>query len=93
MILTIKIAQLKLYSELKGIKPVILLDDVFSELDNFRIEYLLKLVENFQVIISTTNFDFMDKFKNKNYRTFILKDKSIKIVRNNQGKEIMDESK
>ena len=93
IVLSLKIGQLKLYNNLKEIKPIILLDDVFSELDSFRIEYLLKIINNYQSIISTTNFEFKDKLMNGNYRTFILKNKSIKIIDNYQGKDTMDGSK
>lgn len=79
IILSLKLAQIKLYKDLKELKPVILLDDVFSELDINRIKYLLDAISDYQSIITTTNFDFGDLMKEKNYRSFILKDKSIRI--------------
>lgn len=81
-ILSIKIAQIYLYTKLKEIKPIILLDDVFSELDIVRVKYLLNVIKDYQSIITATNFDFIDKIENRDYRAFILKDKSIKIMDN-----------
>lgn len=79
IILSLKIAQIKLYKDLKEIKPVILLDDVFSELDINRIKYLLDVIKDYQSIITTTNFDFIDLMKDKFYRSFILENRSIRI--------------
>ncbi|MFY9283758.1 MAG: DNA replication/repair protein RecF [Miniphocaeibacter sp.] len=82
IILSLKIAQIELYKKLKNIKPVILLDDVFSELDYSRIKYLLKVVEDYQSIITSTNFDFKNIMENKSYRSFILEDEKIRIKDN-----------
>ncbi|MBM2820684.1 MAG: replication and repair protein RecF protein [Candidatus Berkelbacteria bacterium] len=45
----------------KGERPILLLDDIFSELDKDRRYHLAKLVENQQAIITTTDLDHIDK--------------------------------
>jgi DNA replication and repair protein RecF len=62
--------------ELKGYKPMILLDDIFDKLDNKRVEQLIQLVaENAfgQVFITDTQQDRIEYLLNKisnNYRIF-----------------------
>lgn len=59
-LLSLKLAQLKLYEQLKDTAPVILLDDVFSELDHKRISFLLKLLSPYQSMITTVNLNFLE---------------------------------
>ncbi|NLW24383.1 MAG: hypothetical protein GXY91_03925 [Clostridia bacterium] len=60
-ILALKIAQLKLFSYLNEEHPLLLLDDVMSELDDYRRQYLINLIQNneIQTFITGTNLDFM----------------------------------
>ncbi|HHU90897.1 MAG TPA: DNA replication/repair protein RecF [Clostridiaceae bacterium] len=53
--LSLILAELFYVEEIKGEKPVLLLDDVLSELDLKRQEYLLKGLSNVQTIITTTD--------------------------------------
>ena len=45
-VLAIKLAQFELISEYSGVKPLLLLDDIFDKLDVFRITRLMELVSN-----------------------------------------------
>ena len=54
--LSMKIAELKIFQETTGEKPILLLDDVLSELDNARQAALLKLIKGWQSVITTTSF-------------------------------------
>lgn len=54
--LSIKIAELKLFEELTHEKPILLLDDVLSELDEKRCKNFLKQIEDYQTILTTTRF-------------------------------------
>ena len=56
--LTLKLAELEYFKETLGEYPVLLLDDVLSELDDSRKNKLLEYVSNIQTIITCTNFDF-----------------------------------
>lgn len=53
--LALKLASIKMIEKIKGITPVLLLDDVMSELDQGRQEYLLSATEDIQTFLTTTN--------------------------------------
>ena len=54
--LSLKIAELVLFEKELGEKPVLLLDDVLSELDNKRCQNFLREIENYQTILTTTKY-------------------------------------
>lgn len=51
-VLSLKLSEASLLYEKNGERPIILLDDVLSELDNSRQDFLLNKVENFQVFVT-----------------------------------------
>ena len=55
--LSLKLAEIKLVEKLTGNTPVLLLDDVLSELDSNRQNYLLNSIGNIQTIITCTGLD------------------------------------
>ncbi len=55
--LSIKLAELSIIREETGEEAVLLLDDVMSELDIERQEYLIKTLKNNQLFITTTDID------------------------------------
>ncbi|MFI3307001.1 MAG: DNA replication/repair protein RecF [Mycoplasmatota bacterium] len=60
-VLALKLAQLKIYENLMDESPILLLDDVFSELDDIKKNNLLKyLKKETQVIITTTDLKNID---------------------------------
>jgi DNA replication and repair protein RecF len=62
IVLSWKLAQMSLFEEILGVKPVLLLDDVMSEFDEKRRKYLAYLAGNIsQTIITTANIDYFDK--------------------------------
>lgn len=70
-VLIMKFAELELYKDKKGEYPILLLDDIFSELDiekkNAIVEYLDK---NIQVIITSTDLNDIDKKLIENAKIF-----------------------
>ena len=59
IILAIKIAQVLLTHEIHGFYPILLLDDVMSELDELRRNTIFSLIHNgIQAIITTTNLGY-----------------------------------
>lgn len=67
--LSLKLGELDVFKERSGEYPVLLLDDVLSELDTARQSKLLERVKNIQTIITCTDFDFRypcDKFTVEN---------------------------
>ena len=55
--ISLKLSELTLMKEVLGQSPVLLLDDVLSELDDNRRSMLLKSIKNIQTFISGTNCD------------------------------------
>lgn len=55
-----KLAEVKLLFDETGEMPVLLLDDIMSELDKSRREYILKAVKDIQILITCTDTDGMD---------------------------------
>ncbi len=57
ILLALKLAEIDYIKSKKNLSPVLLLDDVFSELDSFRQEYFLKSIEDCQSIITGTSHE------------------------------------
>ena len=57
LLLALKIYELGLIEKARGQKPILLLDDVFSELDGHRRHALVDHLQNHQTIITTTDAD------------------------------------
>ena len=55
--LSLKFAEIDLFNEETGEKPVLLLDDVLSELDETRRKKLIEMSSSLQTIITCTEFD------------------------------------
>lgn len=66
-ILSIKLASVEILKQIKNDTPILLLDDVFSELDDEKKNHLLKYIDNnIQTIITTTDLKSIDNsIKNK----------------------------
>ena len=58
--LALKMAEAKIIEQLTSVKPVLLLDDVFSELDKQRARLLVDLIKGYQTIITTNSIDNID---------------------------------
>lgn len=57
-VLSFKLAEINLFKECKGFYPIVLLDDIFSELDISKRNKLLKFIRsNIQFIITTTDIN------------------------------------
>ena len=55
--LSLKLSEIKLVQNLTGQNPILLLDDVLSELDSNRQNYLLNSIGNIQTIVTCTGLD------------------------------------
>lgn len=68
----LKLAEIKMIKEYKGEYPVLLLDDVMSELDSRRQEYLLEEINETQTIITATGMeDLLNKDININRKYYV----------------------
>lgn len=71
-VLSTKLALIKIIKERKNTNPILLLDDVLSELDKTRQQYLIQNIQNVQTIITTTGAEeFISKFK-KEFKVFYI---------------------
>ena len=60
-VLAIKLAEISIFHQYSGSMPILLLDDVFSELDDIKKNNLLKYInQNVQTIITTTDLKNID---------------------------------
>ena len=62
-ILWLKLAELSFVEETSGDKPVLLLDDIFSELDHNHREIVMRLVDKQQTILTTADPHTVGNFK------------------------------
>ena len=66
--LSAKLAEIEIIKEEKGETPVLLLDDVLSELDEKRQYYLLESIKDIQTVITCTGIeDSIKKYTDKSY--------------------------
>jgi DNA replication and repair protein RecF len=63
-LLTLKLSNFEIIKEIKEEIPILLLDDIMSELDSKRINFLLKYIENYQSVITTTEQGFIENIEN-----------------------------
>lgn len=88
VVLSLKLAEMKLIEILTKSKPILLLDDVFSELDNQRAKLLVQSIKGHQTIITTNSLINIDT---KNMKGNVFKIEAGKVTssleRNNDGKE------
>ncbi len=75
LLISLKFAEFHILSNIKQETPIILLDDIFSELDNKRIRQVLELVHhnNAQTFITINNADFLKQIVNEQFGSSIFK--------------------
>ncbi|MPQ43881.1 DNA replication/repair protein RecF [Clostridium tarantellae] len=69
-VLTIKFASLRIIKEITGEYPVLLLDDVLSELDFNRKRYVLTSIKNLQTIITCTGIEDLTNYLDDQSKIF-----------------------
>lgn len=62
--LVLKLANFEVLKEIKEEEPILLLDDIMSELDENRINFLLKYIQDYQSVITTTDSEFIKNVEN-----------------------------
>ena len=75
IVLALKIAELAVFEKELGEKPVLVLDDVFSELDSTRQKKLYDMLEDYQVLMTGTAFKFKP---NETYSSHVVKNATVK---------------
>ncbi|MCI8777701.1 MAG: DNA replication/repair protein RecF [Bacilli bacterium] len=80
-VLTIKLAEIEILKKYNSETPILLLDDVFSELDDEKKNRLLKYIsKGIQTIITTTDLKNIDKKIKKRSKLFEIENGNIKRV-------------
>lgn len=74
-VLSLKLAEIKMLETITGETPILLLDDVMSELDERRQKALMNAIQGIQTIITCT--DFNKNLVNYDFTRFTIKDKHI----------------
>ena len=76
-VLTIKFSSMEIIKDLTGEYPVLLLDDVLSELDTKRQKYILNSIKNMQTIISCTGLEEIKNYLDSDFRIFKVESGSV----------------
>lgn len=76
-VLTIKFSSLKIIREITNEHPVLLLDDVLSELDFSRKRYVLSAIAQIQTIITCTGIEDLGNYLGDDSKVFNVKDGKI----------------
>ena len=72
--LSLKLSEIELVRLVTGDNPILLLDDVFSELDANRQNYLLDSIDNVQTIVTCTGLDEFINYRFHLDKVFYVKD-------------------
>lgn len=80
-ILTIKFSSLKIIKEVTGEYPVLLLDDVLSELDSKRQKYILTSISDVQTFITCTGIEDIRSYIDGKASIFYVKDGNVEVER------------
>lgn len=78
VVLSLILSEVELIKKERGMYPVLLLDDVFSELDIHRRKYLSKLFHNIQTFITLTNSENIKSMDEFNKSIFYIEDGQLK---------------
>ena len=70
--LSLKLAEINVFNIVKGSRPILLLDDVFSELDEKRQNYLISSIKKSQTIMTTNSLEALEN-KNISGNTYLIK--------------------
>lgn len=91
LLIALKYAEMKFLSSTKSVLPLILLDDVFSELDSERIDQVMELIskDNVQTFITLTDLSYLLHFQKRKipYQIFYVEDGKCKDFFSNKSKE------
>ncbi len=78
-IISFKLAEIEVIKDLKGDIPILILDDLFSEIDNEKINNILNILDkNIQTFITTTNIDNFDMNRFDVFKIFKVTEDKVK---------------
>ena len=75
VVIAYKFSELEIFKNIKGSYPILILDDLFSELDSEKKDNILKLLDdNIQTFITTTDLNLFPSIDQYSYKEFLIKD-------------------
>ena len=78
-IISMKFAELELFKEKKGYYPILILDDLFSELDEVKINNILDFIsDDIQTFVTTTELDKVSLKLKENSKIFSVFEGTVK---------------
>lgn len=78
--LSLKMAEIGLVQKITGDRPLLLLDDVLSELDRERQDMLLDSIHDIQTLITCTGIDDLLERRFSMDRVFVVEDQKVRII-------------
>lgn len=72
--LSLKLSEIEIINSIKGEYPILILDDVLSELDENRQKYLINNLKHLQTILTCTSGSDIDLFESENKNIFHVKE-------------------
>lgn len=79
-IIAYKLCELEIFFEIRKSYPILILDDLFSELDKEKINNILNLInKNIQTFITTTEIDKINQYILDNSRLFKVSDGEVRV--------------
>ncbi len=86
-VISFKLAEMMLFQATDDKKPIILLDDLFSELDINNKNRLVKFIpDDLQVVITSNDLKGINKSIRDNAKIFKIKDGEVRVVNNGRNK-------
>lgn len=81
-VLTLKLSEIEVFKKYRNSTPILLLDDIFSEIDKEKRDNLLKYInKDIQTIVTTTEIDNIDEHFIKNAKLFQIDNGKIKKIK------------
>ena len=86
-VISFKLAEMMLFQKIDDKKPIILLDDLFSELDINNKNRLVKFIpDDLQVVITSNDLKGINKSIRDNAKIFKIKDGEVRVINNGRNK-------
>ncbi|MDO5028175.1 MAG: DNA replication/repair protein RecF [Bacillota bacterium] len=79
-VLSMKLIEIDLISQKRSLRPIVLLDDVFSELDSFRRKKLIDNLSKSQSFITMADEKYLDEFSDVSSNIYLVNDGKIKLI-------------
>ena len=79
-IISFKLSEVSIFYQKTKTTPILILDDLFSELDKEKIKRIIRFFKkNIQIFITTTDLDYLDQKTLSNSKIFKLTTKKIEV--------------